>query len=662
MSEVKFLPKAYKWVLFLFCLTLTMLTGRAYASPTMSVEQVKPGMIGIARTVIQGNKIVDFKVKIIGVVNNNMQDMIMAKAYGPVVDDTNGIIHGMSGSPVYVDGKIIGAVARAISSDTTPYMFYITPIDEMTALWQLPDNLNKDKLPQVKIDLQNNKSESIDKEIAKIRSAYLKTLPSQQKELSAGKGSSKKQIIANKRIDNGKQLGEKTKKNTLLRDYVLPGMNMAESSPLTGTTPLFATGFSENSRQFLASKLAPFSLEPTSLAVNDVDSQGGSIIGTANLQPGSSVGAAVTYGDFIIGAVGTVTDREGNKIVAFGHPFTYRGNVNYFMVNADIVGSVKGILNGVKVASIGKIIGRINQDRYAGITGILGEYPAVVPMKVAVFDKNLQQRNIYSTSIAYNEELVPNLATSIAYASLNQSIDRLGGGTARVKFTIHTDAVPSGIITRSNMFYNPQDVGQFAVSELGTVLGLITTDAQKQRTIMGIDVDMNYDTNPQVASILRATTSSLKVVRGEKINVVVTYKPYRGKAREVLIPYIIPAEQPLGDMVLEVRGGGLIPVRDLLQGNIDTSAEEDKEQTTADKIAQFLDRPMNNDILVEAGTNIAENDKEQKEAIEAAVKFQQKLVAMGKQGKRVLPKPAVATTDYIIDNVIRIHLNVVRKK
>ena len=82
-----------------------------------------------------------------------MHDQILARASGPVVDETGGVIHGMSGSPVYVDGRVIGAVARGIAADTDPHIFYITPIEDMLKIWNMEDRKQQKPLPQVEVSL-----------------------------------------------------------------------------------------------------------------------------------------------------------------------------------------------------------------------------------------------------------------------------------------------------------------------------------------------------------------------------------------------------------------------------------------------------------------------------------------------------------------------------
>ena len=177
------------------CLILLLGVSPALAMPEiMTTDQIRPGMQGYAETMIQGNQKVDFNVEIMGVVNNGngSSKQILAKASGALIDDTNGVIHGMSGSPVYVNGKLIGAVARSVGQDVLPYKFYITPIEEMLKIWQLPDPLstiNKSGVKSVNVptadeykEKQESFDEDIDKEIEKYKSKVLATPEGEDRE------------------------------------------------------------------------------------------------------------------------------------------------------------------------------------------------------------------------------------------------------------------------------------------------------------------------------------------------------------------------------------------------------------------------------------------------------------------------------------------------
>ena len=132
--------------------------------PILPHDQVRPGMTGTAWTVVDSSGVrKDFQVDIVGTLDNGKgsQPMIMAKASGPVIEQTGGILQGMSGSPVYVGGRLVGAVAAGIK-EMTPYTFFITPIDEMLPLWKMPDRKNQTHIHT--IDLHKLAEEQAKKE------------------------------------------------------------------------------------------------------------------------------------------------------------------------------------------------------------------------------------------------------------------------------------------------------------------------------------------------------------------------------------------------------------------------------------------------------------------------------------------------------------------
>ena len=281
----------------------------------------------------------------------------------------------------------------------------------------------------------------------------------------------------------------------------------------------------------------------------------------ATLKAGDPVGVVMAYGDFSAGGTGTVTAVEGNKILGFGHAMTYKGNVNYFMTEADIIGSAGGILNGVKVSSFGKIIGRVNQDRFSGVGGILNEYPSSIPVRVKVKDRNLGKEETFVSKIAYDEDILPTLASSIVYASMDRTADRASYGTSKIKFTIMTDEVPEGKFERENMFYDPKDVGQFTVGELTQALYFLCTNMDKPSNILDVKVDVDFTSSRKTASIVSAIPDKEEAKPGELVNFNVTLKPYRRENVTVTIPYTIPKTQKRRSNVFRSKRWWLCTIR-----------------------------------------------------------------------------------------------------
>lgn len=842
------------------CLILLLGVSPALAMPEiMTTDQIRPGMQGYAETMIQGNQKVDFNVEIMGVVNNGngSSKQILAKASGALINDTNGVIHGMSGSPVYVNGKLIGAVARSVGQDVLPYKFYITPIEEMLKIWQLPDPLstiNKSGVKSVNVptadeykEKQESFDEDIDKEIEKYKSKVLATPEGEDKE--KGKAQTRleeilrdfdgdktdtekadlneetsevkdsemqsentsdktsEKINENKSEDNNADVKEdsnktkeekaventdkvekdaenksvetkkaddaeikkdnandevkeivedkdkktektadKVEKDTVNKDDKVEKSSKNEGKEENKTTEtkkddekvkedsakdevkedkkkdkakeeaeaaenerflkalaranaagaekklneevsitqfildsiakqreinkssysmpinVYVSGFAGNSFEVLKQNLANDNMIPYQGVVFSSDTIGGSdtdIRENASLSAGDAVGVVMVYGDFFAGGTGTVTMVNGNKILAFGHPMTYKGNVNYFLTDADVVGAAGGILNGVKVSSFGKIIGRVNQDRFSGISGILNEYPASVPVRVFVKDKNLGREEEYAAKIAYDEDIIPALTSSIAYASMERTADRSSYGTAKVKFTIKTDELPEGEFTRENMFYDAKDVGQFAIGELTQAMYFLCTNMEKPSNIFDVKVDIEYTLNRNTASIVSAIPSKDKVKPGETITFKVMIKPYRKETEIIEIPYVIPKTQKKGTMAFEVKGGGFVQLAEVLQSGLAINPQDAGQMSTVDRLNDLKNLNKNNEIVITPTVDI-QSEQDQSKAIADAIKLSEQISKMSKKEREELNKnrETKMETKYVIDNYVQTSVEV----
>ena len=619
--------------------------------PILPHDQVKEGMTGTAYTVIDSSgQLKNFQVDIIGNLDNGKgsEPMIMAKASGPVIEQTGGILQGMSGSPVYVDGYLIGAVAAGIK-DMSPYTFFITPIDEMTPLWRLPDLKNKTRIHT--IDL---------KRVAEI-----------QANADAAKA---KQEAADKKNDGrvrGVDLLERARAAVKADEE-----KAANAKPTAGNSKaepkavMYFSGFNQASLNFLKQQIDPQGTTqflpmgaPSLTDIQQTDYN-------AKLVPGSAVGVAITYGDFAVGATGTVTAVDGKNILAFGHPFLHRGNVNYFMTDAKVVGTISGQSNGMKIANIGNIIGRISQDRATGIAGTLGTFPSVVPVKVRVQDNSLGRTETYGARIAYDEDFLAQLSGGIAYAALSKTADDLSGSTAKVGFKIRTNAVRDGVVARSNMFYSTADVGQISMAELMQAMSIVCQNTEKESDIIDVQVDITVDNDRKTASLVSAVPDKKKVKPGETVKFTTTIKPYRRAKETLVIPFTVPETQPAGMLNLDIRGGGLVPATALMllqQSGVDVTNENDAKQTTADRLRKLQESGRNNEIVIAPGpVQKPLSAREQRKIAQEAAATQQtdarSITLLGeKQPPQAKAGETKFETNYIIDNVIHSALQIERK-
>ena len=611
-------------------LIIFALSNTAQAMPEIfPLDQLKSGMNGKAYTVVDGSgKIEQFNVHIVGVTDDGKgsKRMIMAEASGDVIRRTGGILQGMSGSPIYIDGKLVGALAATLK-EMNPYTFFITPIEDMLEMWTLPDpkaQVNHYKIAKVEETAEPEKDTKL--------------------EIKSAKTTIHKNKSAEESTEPEEERIEPEEEPEEIEDE-------PEEETLQEMGAFYLGGFNSDGARFLSQILGLKKLQaaPASTAERGIKFD-------ATLEPGSALGVAIIYGDFSLGATGTVTAVEGKKILAFGHSFTHAGNVNYFMTDASVIGSISGANStGVKLAGIGHVIGRVNQDRESGVAGILGTFPAVVPVTVTVKDNSLNKEETYNATIAYNENLVPKLSASIAYTALSKMADTLAESTVDIDFNIKTDSIAGGEISRKNMFYNASDVGQVAVLELMQALNLVCSNTKQESNIFGVDVNISFETERRTASIVSISPDKKKVKPGETVNLTVELQPYRKPTETVIVPYTVPLTARQGNLSLEIHGGALVPVTQAL-----TSAAgivtADSNRSYEEKINDFLKTGKNNQLVVEIGaSNEVKSDKEIRKEIEQAKRAQARLKKEGKTPKKVDNK---VDTNYIIDNVMRTTLSV----
>ncbi|WP_040683226.1 SpoIVB peptidase S55 domain-containing protein [Thermosinus carboxydivorans] len=513
------LQKPYRIVLLALLLILPAALVQAVA--IMPVDQVRPGMQGVGKTVVAGTQIEEFGVEVLGVMKDKgpSGDLILVRTYGDVIERTGGIAQGMSGSPVYIDGKLVGAIAYGWSL-TDHRIGMVTPIADMLKLWEMPDKANSWASPPL----------------------------------------------------------------------------LADARPVA--TPVMAAGFGERALAMLAEKLKPFNLVPYAVGSADPGAS------QDRLEPGSAVGIELVRGDVSLGAIGTVTYVEGDKVLAFGHPFLKKGNTNFFLTDAYVFTTVKGVENSFKVGVTGSLLGTINQDRGAGVAGITGRYPSVIPVRIIVKDSSAGKTTDAAVQIVQDEQLAPILTATTVFNFIEKTMDRVGPGSARVTFEVSGRNLPDETLRRENMFYSPVNIGEAAVGELYEALALVADNKFTPVELMDVKVNVDVTAERRTATIMEARANVATAKPGDKIDITVKLKPYREEPITRVVSFVIPKDQPAGPLTLEVRGGGTVPLmygllKDQgLEGEL-ARVEKNKHRTFADVVRDVVERDRNNDIVVE---------------------------------------------------------------
>ena len=696
----------------------------------MPLEEVEAGMTGELFTVADASgEIRSFEVTILGVMRNGKSmPYIIARSEGAFADTDGGLMQGMSGSPVYVDGRLVGAGSATVK-EMDPHTFLVTPIEEMLPLWDMPDTKNqtrprlvdlkktaeekaKEEEKDAKAEENGQKTETEkagkdakgkeepkdeakkpaasvkDTETKKETPAEPKKEPEAKEEKDAAPAKepeAKKEKDADpakepevkKEAQNADKQetkkDERPKRDTRKKAEAEnreededEGETTKDGAGVQEKSLFYAGGFGEPGMRFLENQLAPLGL--TASSFGGLSGASYTTDYEAELYPGSPVGAALAYGDFSFAATGTVTAvEEDGRILAFGHPFLHRGNVNYFMTDASVFAMVNGMTDGMKLVNTGSIIGRISQDRTAGIAGTVGMFPSVVPIRLTVEDKTLSKTSSYAATMAYDEAFVPVLTQAIAYAALGRTVDNMSESTVKVDFAIRTDAAEDGVFKRTNLFYAAADTGQIAFAELAQALALISGDMKDEAGLYDIKVNIVSEAERRTASLVSATPDKPTVKPGETVNFKVTLQPYRSQTVTVDVPFTVPKTQRDGVMHLDVHGGGLVSLEKLLAAaqsemGVVTSDNQEQSKTAKERLHDLGETDSNHEIVIEPGPGPVLSEKEQKKEIEAAIRWQEEMQASGQKAEPDKPPKAKFATDYVIDNVIHTAVEVSRKE
>jgi hypothetical protein len=562
-----------KHVLSAFCF-LAILTGVALASDStsnqnlMPLDQVRPGMKGYGMSVFQGSKPERFEVEVLGTlegVPNPRQSLVIARLSGALVDRT-GVFAGMSGSPVYIDGKLVGAVAYAFPFAKEP-IAGITPIKYMIDIFEQGQ---KEEQPR------SSQSVSFKTLIEQSANTSFDSLPAS---LSA-------------------QLGARAATNTALTPYV--GQTIV---PIA--TPVTFSGISQNVLEAFAGDLKRIGIQPIA-GVGGGSSLGPMVPANENtLAAGSSVSVQLVRGDFTIDAAGTVTYRDGERIYAFGHPFLSSGATSWPMAESSIVTVVPNLNNSFKLSAAGNLVGSINQDRSVGVYGQLGDKPRMVPVRVTVHTSR-NKTEAYSFEIVSDPFLTPLLTRITMFSAITATERQIGGQTLKLGGRIAINGQPD--IVLDNSFTSPNGAGLFAVNAVAQPLAVLFNSGFNALDLRSIEVDVTSTDSRSSGSLNRLWVDKTEVRRGESIEMQAFARNDNGSEFVERIPLVIPADAPIGPLVITVGDGASLNQADRAQPSADFSPRD------LNQLVRAINKLKRNNRLyvrvVRAGTGAIVNNEE----------------------------------------------------
>jgi hypothetical protein len=495
-----------------FLLALVVASWPSAAPRYMGVDEVRPGMVGVGRTVFEGDRIEEFKVHILGVLRNvagPRRNLVLARLEGGPLANT-GVIAGMSGSPVYVDGRLLGAVAYSLGQFSKEPLAGITPIAEMveSAGPQAPRAVQTRAALQLPVTPESA--------AAAIRQAFARF----------------QQPFADRPED-------------VLASGV-PG-NPAAVGPLLRpiATPLALGGFSGPMADGLTAAFRDAGFVPAS---GGATGQGAAA--PAALKPGDAVGVNLITGDLTMGATGTVTEVDGDQVYAFGHPFYNLGPTQFPMTRAHVYTLLPSLSSSMKIATTGETIGTFRQDRSTAIAGTLGKGPDLIPVNISL-DTERGLKKSFRFQVV-NDQLFTPLLTYVSIVNTLTSYEREYGAAT---FSVKGKAVvrKHGEVAFEDVFTGESPTIGAAAYVVAPLTFLLGNDIEPVQ-LEAVDLTISTSEQPRTARLERAWLDAVKVKPGMSVPLKLLLRTYRGDEVTRTVPIDIPANAT-GSLSLLVSDG-----------------------------------------------------------------------------------------------------------
>jgi hypothetical protein len=492
-----------KVVLALTVLSLslsTLLSGQStQPQPTIPVAQIHAGMRGVAYTVFQGIKPESMEVEVLGVlrnVNGPKGDIILVRLHGTKVEYT-GVVAGMSGSPVYLDGKLAGALAFRIGEFSKEPIAGVTPIASMLEINAL------DRSPA--------------EEAAATRPAVNN---------AAGKTASP---------------GDATSLTNSTQDFA------SYLKPIE--TPLVFNGFSEDTVRRFAPQFAAAGIVPVMGAGSSSDAKQ-----PEPLEPGSAVSAVLVRGDMDIEATCTVTYIDPQRLLACGHPLLQFGSVDLPMNKAEVLATLPSPLNAFKIVNTTEPAGVFVQDRHTGIMGVFNKEPQMIPVTLTINGGAGTKEFHYE--VLNNARLSPVAIMATVFNALH-GVNEYGEEISyRLNGSINVKGFPE--VQLKNMFSpaeNAQPAAMAAALSLGERFGRIYDNPYNAPAVDSVKLEFDLVRERRWARLESARADVTEARPGDEITIETVLAPYRGERRVHQIRVKIPPSASKGTLRILVSDG-----------------------------------------------------------------------------------------------------------
>jgi hypothetical protein len=474
-------------------------------TPFFPLQDLKPGMHGIGRTVFSGNKIEEFQVEILGVLDNigPKESLILGRLSGGPLEHT-GVMQGMSGSPVYIDGKLVGAVAMAFPFAKDP-IAGIRPIEAMVHATAAPASPSPPAQRAALAPVERDLTRFFSKPIA----------------VSAG-----------------------------------------EARLIDIATPLAFGGFSRVTLDAFAPQLRALGLEPRQGVASGgkLDSAMGN---PADIQPGSMISVALMSGDLSVGADGTVTYVDGKRVYAFGHRFLDVGDTAMPFARADVLTLLANTNTSFKISAPRAWMGTINQDRNTAIAGELGSRAPMVPVAINV-SRDGHPLDSYQMQMVNDALLSPLLLQMAVFSAIDETERTVGASSIRVSGEVEFQNAPAPL--RVNNLYSSDNGSAMQVSLSAAVpVAFAMQSGFDGLKLKKVTLHLESFDQKKQLSIDGVTTSRREVHAGDKLQINISFAGDNGVETTRTVDYEVPIGAEPGSLYFTVSDASTANIADFRQ-------------------------------------------------------------------------------------------------
>lgn len=515
--------------------------GQQAPAKLLDFSKIEAGMVGTGKTVVEGNKISTFDVKVEGKIDEagTLNDFIIIRASGKAIQESGGIAQGMSGSPVYINGSLVGALSRSARWSRTPNH----PIGLVTPIGTMLDLMSGGGVASTQLGSSEQSA---------VRTT-LKNITNASTVRFADTASQASSIL--RKANNSVVV------YPAMTPILVSGLSKHALNMLTGDATVSNKGLLLNP----AKRVTSVDYEPNGISfldrfdsskfdIHQVSGQADGRGELMPLEPGAPFGASLTSGDIRIGALGTITYKDGGAVLGFGHRFLQLGSSSLILTRARIYDTVQSLKASFKMGSLAAPVGEVTQDRFQGVLGKVGAQPDLMSLEVNVSSKTTGGSGSFTMNLVNQQSLIGPLVYPLVGESIDRVLNRIGEGTVKVNYTISGNNMPQNL-ERTDMFFSTQDVSLLPSLQIGLIMDFLAYNPFQSPGFTKLTVDAQVTREINAGQIVAFATDRKTYQPGDPLAYQVKINHYRNGVTKRTGVFSLPKNLPAGEYVVAAYGG-----------------------------------------------------------------------------------------------------------